>query len=261
MIDQFIIALGIILITMIITWFFAVKLNNFGIVDAVWSLSFLLQGIIFFILSESLLERKILILACLGLWSFRLGFYLTKRISSHHPHEDTRYIKLREEYGDNYLFRFFLFFLMQGLSVSFLTLPFIFAFNSSKTELSNLEIFGAVLWIISVIGESISDHQLNTFKNNKENRGKPCDIGLWKYSRHPNYFFESMIWWSFFLIFIGASQAYWTIYAPLTILFLLLKVTGVPPSEEQALKSKGDAYRAYQARTSMFVPWFPKNQE
>ena len=254
----FLITLGLTLVIMFLTWVYAVKIENFGIVDAVWSFCFLIHGLVFYFLAEGFDQRKLLLGAMLGLWSFRLGFYLAKRIASHHPEEDTRYIKLRQDYGGNYKNRFLLFFFYQAISVSVLTLPFIFAFKNQSPEISILEWSGLAVWLIAVIGETIADYQMNGFRSNPKNKGQVCNVGLWNYSRHPNYFFESCIWWGYFLFMLATPGLVWAIYAPLTILFLLLKVTGVPPSEAQSLKSRGDAYRRYQERTSVFVPWFPK---
>lgn len=255
------ITLGITLLVMLLSWAWAVKVNNFGIVDAVWAFCFLLHALIFAFLSEGFLERKILLTLMLGLWSFRLGYYLTKRIYSHHPDEDTRYKHLRAEYGDKFKMRFMVFYFYQAISVSVLTLPFIFVFKNATPEINSFEIIAFVYWLVSVCGESLADHQLNTFKHLSKNNpqmGRTCNIGLWKYSRHPNYFFESNIWWGFFIFMMG-SQIYWGVYCALIILFLLLKVTGVPPSEAQALKSRGDEYVQYQRKTSAFIPWFPKS--
>jgi steroid 5-alpha reductase family enzyme len=243
---------------MLITWYYAVKIENFGIVDAVWSFCFLIHAALFYWLSEGLVGRKLLLLLMLGFWSFRLGFYLAKRIASHHPDEDTRYIKLRADYGANYKKRFLLFFFYQAISVSFLTLPFVFAFQNTSAEVSILEWLGFAVWALSLLGESIADYQMNSFRSNPANKGKVCNVGLWNYSRHPNYFFESCIWWGYFIFMLATPGLIWSIYAPLTMLLLLVKVTGVPPSEAQSLKSRGDAYRKYQERTSLFIPWFPK---
>ncbi len=195
----------------------------------------------------------------MGLWSIRLGYYLSKRIAAHHPQEDTRYANLRAQYGANYEKRFLYFFLMQAVSVSILTLPVIFVFNNPNQSLNLIEFIAIGAFLISFFGEVISDSQMNSFKNIPANKGMVCNVGLWKYSRHPNYFFESCIWFSFYLFWVGTQGIWWAVYAPLTILALLVKVTGVPPSEAQSLKSRGDAYREYQRKTSMFIPWFPKN--
>jgi steroid 5-alpha reductase family enzyme len=251
-------ALGVTIVVMFISWLWAVKVNNFSLVDAVWAFCFLLQASLFFIFSDGYMTRKILLLGMVGLWSCRLGYFLTRRIYGHHPEEDTRYKHLRSDYKDKFKSRFLLFYFYQAVSVSVLTLPFIFVFKNTSNVIGVFEIVGAIYWLIAVCGEAIADHQMSEFKKlSKENprMGKTCNIGLWKYSRHPNYFFESNIWWGFFIFMIG-SEVYWGIYSALIILFLLLKVTGVPPSEEQSLKTRGDEYRAYQKKTSMFIPWF-----
>lgn len=253
-------ALAVTIVVMFISWLWAVKVNNFSLVDAVWAFCFLLQAAIFFVFSDGFMTRKILLFAMIGLWSCRLGYFLTKRIYGHHPEEDTRYKHLRSDYKDKFKSRFLLFYFYQAVSVSVLTLPFIFVFKNTTESISGFEIAGALYWLVAVCGEALADHQMSEFKRlSKDNpkMGKTCNIGLWKYSRHPNYFFESNIWWGFFIFMIG-SGVYWGVYSAVIILLLLLKVTGVPPSEEQSLKTRGEEYRAYQRKTSMFIPWFPK---
>lgn len=249
------------IVVMFISWLWAVRINNFAIVDAVWAFCFLLHALIFFVGSEGFLTRKILLLIMIGVWSFRLGFFLYRRIKGHHPVEDTRYQHLRFEYQDRFKSRFLLFYFYQAISVSILTLPFIFVFKNNEASGMGWEIAGALYWLLAILGEATADHQMSEFKkSSKQNpkMGRTCNVGLWKYSRHPNYFFESNIWFSFFIFMIG-SGIYWGVYSALIILILLLKVTGVPPSEAQSLKSRGDEYRHYQKKTSTFFPWFPKN--
>ncbi len=255
----FLLSFTVILFLMASLWGIANKIKNYSIVDALWSYSFLIQAFIFYFFCQGYFLRKILFLSMIGIWSLRLGSFLTIRIFKHHPQVDSRYLALANEYGQNYKFRFLLFYITQALSVSLLTIPFIFVFQNTNTQMSFFEYWGLGLWIISFLGEGLADHQMNAFRSNPINKGEVCNIGLWKYSRHPNYFFESMIWWSFFLASLGTSNLWWAIYCPLIILFLLLKVTGVPLSEAQSLKSRGDKYRRYQDNTSMFIPWFRSN--
>jgi steroid 5-alpha reductase family enzyme len=129
---------------------------------------------------------------------------------------------------------------------------------NTKTELSPLEYAGFILWFISVTGETIADRQLAAFKKNPANKGKICQVGLWNYSRHPNYFFEWLMWFSYFVFALGSPWGILAIISPAVILYLLLKVTGIPATEEQSLRSKGEAFKAYQASTSVFVPWLKK---
>ena len=256
----FFVGLLVTMIIMFISWIWAVKINNFGIVDAVWAFCFFVHAGIFFSLSDGFLERKILLLLMIGAWSSRLGYYLSVRLHKLHPEEDTRYNHLRSEYADKFKSRFLLFYFYQAVSVSVLTLPFIFVFRNPDPQIGIVEVIGAVYWFVAVCGESIADYQMSLFKTMSKKdpkMGKTCNIGLWKYSRHPNYFFESNIWWGFF-IFMMRSGVYWGVYSALIILFLLLKVTGVPPSEAQALKTRGKEYEDYQKKTSVFFPWFPK---
>lgn len=235
-------------------WIYAVKIQNFSIIDVAWSAGFFLQAVLFLSLSNGYQLRKILLFLMISAWSLRLAYFLFKRIRSHHPKEDTRYEKLRSEYGANYKSRFLKFFMMQAISISFLTMPFIFVFNNGNNQISAAEWIGLGFFIISLAGESLADRQISGFKSLPQNKGKVCDVGLWRYSRHPNYFFESCIWFSYFIFMQGTPGLFWGIYAPVVILLLLLKVTGVPPSEAQSLQSRGDLYREYQKKTSVFVP-------
>lgn len=239
-------------------WLLAKRWDNYSIVDAAWAGSFAIVAFFFALIQPGFLPRKTLMLFAVGIWSLRLAIFLGRRIYGHHPSEDSRYQQLRAEYGQHVTARFFLFFQYQALSVVLLAVPFLEVFRSSAEPLGAAEIIGFSIVCLSLVGESIADAQAQKFKQNPENKNRTCQVGLWRYSRHPNYFFESCVWWGFYLFAIGASGAYYTIYAPLIILFLLLKVTGVPPSEAAALKKRGDEYRRYQQTTSMFVPWFPK---
>ncbi len=250
--------LGAMSLVMAMTWRFAKKWNNYGVVDAVWAGSFFLVAVLCFFGAPGWGVRKALLLLTVALWSLRLAFYLGKRTLSHHPVEDERYRALRGDYGNHAALRFFLFFQYQGLSVVLLATPFIEISLNPSPRLSLWEMCGFVLVLLSVMGEALADAQMEKFKSDPTNKQKTCDVGLWKYSRHPNYFFESAVWWGFFIMALGTDGAFYTIYAPFVILMLLLKVTGVPPSEAQALKKRGEEYRLYQERTSMFIPWFPK---
>ena len=253
--EIFLISLSFTFLLVYQVWIYAVKIENFSIIDAAWSSGFFIQALLFLSLAQGYLPRKLLFFAIITAWSLRLAYFLTMRIYRHHPKEDTRYLQLREQYGADYRKRFLGFFMLQAVSISVLTFPFIFVFNNSSDSIGLPEIAGLVCFLISIVGEALADHQMARFKSNPQNQGKVCDVGLWKYSRHPNYFFESCIWFSFFIFMLGTPGLVWAIYVLLIILFLLLKVTGVPPSEAQSLKSRGEAYRNYQKKTSVFVPW------
>jgi steroid 5-alpha reductase family enzyme len=147
---------------------------------------------------------------------------------------------------------------MQGISNVLLSIPFFISVVNTQRSLSVFEYAGAVLWLISVVGEAIADVQLASFKKDPNNKGKVCDKGLWYYSRHPNYFFEWLMWVSYFVFALGSPYGFIAIISPAVILYLLLKVTGIPATEQQSLKTKGEAFKRYQQTTSVFVPWFKK---
>lgn len=255
----FILALLVTVLLITVVWMWAVKVDNFSLIDPAWAASFAVHAAVYISLSEGDLWRRLLLGGMLSLWSLRLSYYLTVRTYGHHPEEDTRYKELRTSYGAKFRFRFFVFFMYQAISVSVLSLPFLIVFQNAAPSPRVIELIGLVWFVISLGGESLADYQMKKFKADPANRGKVCDQGLWRFSRHPNYFFEFSIWVGFFVFMMGTQGMIWALYAPLVILLLLLKVTGVPPSEQQALKSRGDAYREYQRKTSVFVPWFVKD--
>lgn len=245
-------------IIMILVWFWAIKINNAGIVDIFWAYNFPVIAIIYFFLGEGFYERKLIVLIMVCVWGARLGTYLFVRVLSHIKEEDGRYKQLRAEWAPKANTKFFWFFQMQAFSNVFLTIPFLLASINPNPEFSLLEKIGTLVWLVSICGETLADRQLQEFKKNPANKGKVCNAGLWNYSRHPNYFFEWMIWVSYFIFTLSSPYGWISIICPLSILFLLFKVTGIPLTEEQALRSKGDAYKKYQLTTSAFVPWFKK---
>lgn len=253
-------SLGLMFVVMSITWWLSRRWNNYSIVDAAWAGSFFVVALFFAVTQSGWGLRQGIMLGIVGFWSLRLAYFLAKRIQGHHPTEDSRYQQLRSEYGDHVAARFFLFFQYQAASVVLLAVPFLEIFRAPSAELNSIEILGWAISGLSLVGEAVADAQAQKFKSDPANRLKTCQAGLWRYSRHPNYFFESCIWWGFYVTAIGSAQAYYTVYAPLVILILLLKVTGVPPSEAAALKKRGEEYRRYQQTTSKFFPWFPKKE-
>ncbi len=242
-------------LVMVIIFLWALKIKNNGIVDIFWAFNFLIIAFIIWVVSNGYEPRKNLVVALTALWSLRLGFYLLKRVGSHLKEEEGRYKALRLEWSDG---KFFFFFQMQALSNVFLCIPFFITSLNPNGPLNVLEYIGAALWLACIVGEGISDWQLQHFKNNPANKGKVCQYGLWNYSRHPNYFFQFMLWISVTLLAISSPYGWLSILCPLSIGYLLFKVTGIPMTEEQAVRSKGEAYKDYQRTTSAFVPWFKK---
>lgn len=234
------------------------KINNAGIVDVFWSYNFPVIAIILLWLAPGFEPRKVLLCTMVIISGLRLGTFLAFRIFGHIEEEEGRYKKLRAEYGDHADSRFFLFFQYQAISNVILAIPFFIITDNVKTEISWLEYAGVFIWVVSLVGESIADQQLSNFKKDPSNKGKVCESGLWYYSRHPNYFFQWTMWVSYFVFAMASPYGLVAIISPAVILLLILKVTGIPPTEAQSLRSKGELYRQYQKTTSAFVPWFKK---
>jgi len=239
-------------------WFWAKRLGNYSIVDALWALSFAPVAAIYATHCDGWLPRRIVVGTLLAAWGLRLGIHLAKRITQHHPDEDPRYRILREKWKNP--MAFLLFFLAQGLLVWLLTLPVHLICRDATDSLQWLEIAGFTVWLTGLVGESVADQQLKKFaRDHKGDDQAVCRRGLWRYSRHPNYFFQSLLWWALFLAALAAPYGWLAILAPLAMLFTLLRVTGIPLTEKLSLKKRGDAYRRYQETTSAFIPLPPKS--
>lgn len=253
----FSLGLAIAVVLMTVTWIVARVIRNAGIVDAAWSLGFTPVVLAFAWLGEGGAERRLLIAALVCAWSLRLGIHVLTRVVKHHPQEDERYESLREAFPKRPWLMFFGFFQLQAVLLAVLCVPFALVAVNPASGLGGWEIAGAILWLIAISGEALADFQLKKFRTNPENRGKTCRTGLWRYSRHPNYFFEWITWVAFFVYALGSPVGWLAVIAPLVMLYFLTKVTGIPPTEARALQSRGDDYRAYQRTTSAFIPWFP----
>ena len=239
-------------------WWLALRINNLGIVDIAWSYAFAPVAAFFAATTHGNPTRCWLIAGMAALWSLRLGTHLYFRVMGHHPHEDVRYAKMREKWGANLKSQVFIFFQLQAVLIVLLSIPFLIVCLNDRPGISWLEWLGVAIWFVALAGEGVADWQLKQFRSRPENKGRICRFGLWNYSRHPNYFFEWLVWVGFFLFALGSPLGCATIYCPALMLFFLLRVTGIPLTEELSVKSKGDAYREYQRTTSAFVPWFKK---
>lgn len=255
----FLIGLGFSSILMAGVWVIAVRIRNAGIVDIAWALGFAPLALIYRVFGDGEPARQNLITFMVVLWSLRLGLHLWKRVMGHHPQEDGRYRELRRAVVGHEDRFFFWFFQAQALLLALLSIPCLLINFDPRLRLGFLDWIGFLVWLIAIGGETLADRQLELFKADSANRGKVCSAGLWSYSRHPNYFFEWLIWVAFFLFVLPAPWGWTTVFAPALMLFFLLRVTGIPYAEQQSLRSKGDAYRAYQRTTSAFIPWFPKS--
>jgi steroid 5-alpha reductase family enzyme len=241
-----------------VVFFASQRFQNYGFVDVAWSYAFGLLGAYYALAADGWPTRRAAIGAMSLVWSLRLGTHLAVRVLGHHPKEDGRYEQLRKDWRDHLALKMFAFFQMQALSVVILGVSFLVIATNPTPHLSGVEITGVVLWLLAVTGEAVADLQLAAFKRDPKNRGQVCNVGLWRFSRHPNYFFEWMIWVAFAVFAFGSPWGWLGLIGPASILWLLLRVTGIPMTEEQSIRSRGDAYRRYQTSTSAFVPWFPR---
>lgn len=240
---------------MAVVWLWALKIKNNSVVDIFWAFNFLVIASIIWYFADGNAERKNLVCILVALWSLRLGSYLVIRIGAHLKEEEGRYKQLRLEWDTT---KFLFFFQMQALSNIMLSIPFFMIALNKNIKLSPVEYVGGLLFFLCIIGEGIADWQLQHFKKQQQNKGKVCEYGLWNYSRHPNYFFQFSLWLSVFIFALSSPYGWISVICPLSIGYLIFKVTGIPMTEEQAIKSKGEAYKNYQKTTSVFIPWFKK---
>ena len=256
-------------VMMFVIWLVSERIGNAGIVDVAWGFGFAIVALVDAALAYSHgwgnLSRSALILIMVALWSLRLGLFLAFRFKRMWPEEDGRYKKYRQDWGNRASLGLFLAFEMQAVLLASLTLPFALALTNANQQISGFEIAGFVIWLVAFVCETISDQQLEGFKSRRLEADQAkqispvCQVGFWNYSRHPNYFFEWLVWLAFFCFSLGSPGGIYTIYCPLLMLFFLTKVTGVKATEEQAVRSKGQAYIDYQRTTSAFVPWFKRS--
>lgn len=247
---------AVVAVLMFILWLLHFPLRNAAIVDVGWALGITLLAMTYALHAVGYWRRTLFLVPMVMLWGIRLGLYLLFTRVNGQP-EEGRYVELRRKWGSNAGFKFLLFFEFQALLCGVLSLPFLLAMHDPVKSTPEIENVGAWIWVVAFLGEMIADFQLARFKSNPKNKGRVCNVGLWRYSRHPNYFFEWLIWMSFALVACTAKFGYLAFVSPALILYFLFRVTGIPATEEQALRSKGEAYRKYQKSTSVFIPWFP----
>lgn len=241
---------------MFVLWLIHIRIANASIVDPGWAFGLPLLAVTYAVLGPGYLWRQWLLAAMAVLWGTRLGLHLAFRIWG--QPEEGRYQELRRQWKTNLALKFFVFFEFQALLDVFLSLPFLFAALNPKPQLSPLEYAGFALWLVAVIGEAVADAQLAAFKRDPASHGQVCQRGLWHYSRHPNYFFEWLVWVAWALYALASPHGWLAVLCPLLMFYFLFRVTGIPATEAQALRSKGEAYQRYQQTTSAFVPWFRK---
>jgi steroid 5-alpha reductase family enzyme len=235
-------------------WWLQVRTRNAGIVDVIWSATMSASALYYATIGPGGLMARFLVATLGGFWGFRLAMHLLVRVLN--EHEDGRYRYLREHWR-GHQGKFFLFFQFQALLTAMFSLPFMAAAQNPAMRITPLMMIAIVVWLVSIGGEALSDRQLAEFRAEPANRGRTCRAGLWRYSRHPNYFFEWLHWFTYVLLAWGAALFWLAWIGPVLMLISLRWVTGIPFVEAQALRSRPDDYREYQRNTSIFFPWFP----
>jgi len=242
---------------MTLLWVASVIAKNVSIVDLFWGLGFVLTAGFYFIKTDGFELRKIILIILVALWGLRLSVYIAWRNIG--KGEDFRYKQFRENYGKKryWWISFFQTFLLQGILMWLISAPLLGAqYYFQKNSLGILDFIGITLWIIGFIFETASDLQLAHFKADPGNKGKVMDKGLWRYTRHPNYFGDSAVWWGYGFICL-ASGSYFPVLGSVLMTGLIIKVSGVALLEK-SLKEQKPQYKEYIEKTSAFLPWFPK---
>jgi steroid 5-alpha reductase family enzyme len=239
-------------------WMVQQRTGNSGWVDTIWTFSLGLVGAgsaLWPVGGAAPNARQWLVAALVAIWSLRLGAHIAARTAG--ISDDPRYAAFAKEWGVDSPRKMFIFLQNQGFG----SIPLVFAifvaarFPSDALRLQ--DILGALILFTGISGEALADAQLKRFRTNPDNKGRVCDVGLWRWSRHPNYFFEWFGWLAYPVIAISTDYpcGWATLLAPLFMYWILVYVTGIPPLEQQMLRSRGARYRDYQSRTSMFFPW------
>jgi steroid 5-alpha reductase family enzyme len=249
--------LGVALIPMIALWLLSIPLRNVSIVDAYWGPGFVLVSAWAAWRGEALGPREWMLMACVGLWGGRLGLYLLWRNAGHG--EDRRYLDMRRRYGPSFwLSSLLIVFLLQGSLQWLVSLPVQLAMQRGSQDITPVHVVGAVVWLCGWIFETIGDWQLARFKADPTSAGKVMDRGLWRYTRHPNYFGDFLVWWGLFAMAWSQPADAWSVIGPLTMSLFLLRVSGVSLLE-QDIAERRPGYTEYVRRTSAFVPWWPRS--
>ncbi|MBL0164680.1 MAG: DUF1295 domain-containing protein [Xanthomonadales bacterium] len=244
-------------VIMIAGWLYQRRTRNAGIVDVLWSASMAAAAIFYALTGSGAFLPRLLVGAMGAIWGVRLALHVLHRVRT--EDEDGRYAFLRQHWNGSQG-KFLMFFLAQALFTAVFSLPFWIAAHNPVDEITVWTILAVLTWIIALGGEWIADNQLAAHRADPTMKGKTCRRGLWKYSRHPNYFFEWLHWFAYVFLAIGAGAG-WVVASlvgPALMLGMLSWITGIPYTEAQALRSRGDDYRQYQRTTSVLIPWFPR---
>lgn len=241
-------------VLMTLGWLWQRARSNAGIVDVLWAGGVGASAVLIALTGSGAPATRAALGVMGGLWGGRLALHLWQRVRG--EPEDGRYRYLRDHWNGSQL-KFFGFFQGQAFLIVLFSLPFIAVARNPGTSVVWV-VAAIAIWLLSVAGESVADAQLARFRNDPSNKGKTCRDGLWRYSRHPNYFFEWLHWFAYVCLAVG-SPIVWLAWAGPVVMYVFLRwVSGVPYTEKQALRSRGEDYRQYQRTTSMLIPWFPR---
>ncbi len=231
-----------------------IKKDN-SIVDIAWGVGFIFLALFNFFIRSGFTPRQLLVTVLIVIWGLRLAIYIFSR--NRGKKEDFRYAQWRAEWGKYWVIRsFFQVFMVQGFFMLTIAYPVIILHYDVKEPFNWLDKIGLLIWIIGFYFEAVGDLQKTCFKQKPENRGKLMTTGLWKYTRHPNYFGESAMWWGIFLIMLNVPFGWLAVFSPAAITILLLAVSGIPLLEKKY--ENNSEFQEYAKRTSVFLPWFPK---
>jgi steroid 5-alpha reductase family enzyme len=247
-------ALPVLLIAATCTWLLSLPLRNVSIVDSLWSLMLFAAGVVYGLGADPRAPRLAFVLWLLIIWAARLSIYITARGMG--KPEDHRYRAIRERNQPRFEWKsLYLVFWLQALLAWIISLPLLGVFASLQ-PVGILDYLGIALWLTGFVFEAVGDRQLARFKRDPANAGAVMDLGLWRYTRHPNYFGEFCIWWGFYLIALSA-EAWWSIPGPLLMTFLLLRISGVRLLEKD-IGNRRPQYADYVLKTNAFFPGLPR---
>jgi steroid 5-alpha reductase family enzyme len=252
------VTLCVLVVFMTVGWVLSLVRKDASVVDPFWGTGFIVAAISYLLLLDGYWAREVLVLVLVGIWGLRLSGYLLWR--NRGKGEDPRYTEMRIKRPESFWwFSYFQVFLLQAVLLWLVAAPIAGAMAGRPAGGFNaLDYVGIAVWLFGFSWEVTGDTQLALFKRNPANKGKVMQTGAWRYTRHPNYFGETVLWWGVWLIAAGA-HGYWSVYGPVLITLLLLRVSGVTLLEKNLKQSK-PGYADYAARTSAFIPWRPKRQ-